>query len=190
MRRALITLCSILALSAGTPAIAADDPWAGVDVMSDSEMSDMRGGLAIAPGLDVEFGATVTTFSNGAPVLQTELTWAETGVLIENTYGNIGVPISTLSPEARAALGIQGAADANGVVIADSKGVTALIHNLNGGSLQNIILNSADGRDLRQEINVTMALPNFEAMSHIYNMQRIGLRIDSELATSLINATR
>lgn len=177
--------CALLAAAAyavcGASALAAEDPWAGIEVMDDAEMAELRGGIRVTENLDIGFGAVITTYANGAPVLQTELNWTDTGALVEQTYGALGTRIDSLPAAARSILGIEGMESGGGVVIADADGLTALMHNITDGALQNIIVNDANGRNLRQEIDVTLTLPNFEAMQGLFNLQRVGLRLDADV---------
>lgn len=180
-RRALLLALALTAMA--TTARAEEDAWAGLDVMSDSEMAELRGGLRLPNGVDLGLGAIVTTYSNGAPVLQTQLTWTDTGAVIDQTIGAIGQDISTMTAEQRQALGLENLT--GGVVIADAQGVTALVHNVTDGALQNIIINNANQRDLHQDIAVTLSLPNFEAMQGVFALQQLGLNIDRDLRASL-----
>lgn len=178
--RALLALT--LAFAALAAPAYADDGWgAGVEVMADEEMGELRGGLAVAPGLEVNFGAVITTYVNGSPALTTNLTWTDTGQMVSDTIGAIGQSLSDLTPEQRAALAIDGLEGANGVVINDAEGVTALVHNITDGALQNIIVNTATGRDLRQEVDLTLTLPGFEAIQQDLLLERIGLRLDADM---------
>lgn len=176
-----------LALLCATPAHADADAWADVEVMSETEMSQLRGGINIAPGIDVGFGAIVTTMVNGAPALQTTLTWSNTGAMVSETVGVAGQALSTLTPEQRAALGVDGLAGAGGVVIEDAQGVTALVHNVTEGALQNIILNNASGRDVSQHVDVTLTLPGFELIQNMLVLERFGMRIDQDMNAALAN---
>jgi len=179
--RALAALAAFALSTFAAPAFA-DDTWgAGVEVMADDEMGALRGGLAITPGLEVNFGAVITTYVNGAPALTTNLTWTDTGQLVSQTIGAIGQSLDQLTPALRAELGIDGLAGANGVVISDADGVTALVHNVTEGALQNIILNTAAGRDLRQDVDVTLTLPGFEAVQASMLLERIGIRLDEDM---------
>lgn len=166
--------CALAGLAAAN-----EDPWAGLDVMGDSEMAELRGGLRLPNGVDVGLGAIVTTYSNGVPVLQTALTWTDAGAMVDQTIGAIGENLNDMTPEQRASLGLEGYT--GGVVIEDAAGVTALVHNVTNGALQNIIINEASGRDLRQDIAVTLTLPNFEAMQGQFALQQLGLNIDRDL---------
>jgi len=176
-----------LALFALTPPAFADAGWgADVEVMSGEEMGELRGGLAVAPGLEVNFGAVITTYVNGAPALATTLTWSDTAQFVEQTIGQIGQSLDTLTPEQRAQLGLESLGEAGGVVIADAEGVTALVHNVTDGALQNIIVNTAAGRDLRQEIDLTLTLPGFEAVQETLLLERIGIRLDADMRGATI----
>lgn len=185
MTRSLRTLflCAVAYAAFAAPAAAEDlGAWGdGVEVMQDAEMSDLRGGLAIAPGLVVNFGAVVTTYMDGAPILTTTLSWTEFGAVMRQTFGSMGTRISDLSPEALAALGLDGLGGLDGIVIDDENGVTALVHNLTEGSMQNIIINNATGRDLHQEIDITLEMPGFEALQAGYLLDRFGMQLNDDM---------
>jgi hypothetical protein len=180
MRCLTLLAASAAALAAmATSALADTGAWAGLDVMADSEMAELRGGIRLPNGVDLGLGAIVTTYSNGVPVLQTQLTWTDAGTVVDQTMGSIGQDITEMTPQQRASLGLDGLT--GGVAIDDAEGVTALVHNVTDGALQNIIINNADGRHLRQDIAVTLALPNFEAMQQVLALQQLGLHIDRDL---------
>lgn len=176
---ALISAAALAALS--TPARADDGAWGdGVEVMAESEMSVERGGIAIG-GIEINFGAVVTTFVNGVPALTTQLTWTDAGTFVQETVGAIGQNINDMTPDELAALGLSGLENGGGVIIEDESGVTALVHNVTEGALQNIIINSATGRDLTQEIDVTLELPGFELMQDQLITEHFGFRISDDL---------
>lgn len=163
------------------PANAEQAPWGeGVDVVSDVDLSALRGGFAIN-GIEINFGAVVTTYVNGVPALTTNLTWTDMGTFIEETVGGIGQSLEEMTPEELAALGLDGLENVGGVVIDDDDGVTALVHNVTEGSLQNIIINSATGRDLSQEIDVTLELPGFDIIQGQLVVERFGIQIADDL---------
>jgi hypothetical protein len=183
-RHVVFGFSALLALSAPAAA-AADanagaDAWAGLEVLDDSDLADMRGGIAIMPGVDIGFGAVVTTYADGSPVLSTQLTWTDAGAIVDQTISLAGANIEAMSPEALAALGLDGVA--GGVIITDAEGVTTLVHNVTDGALQNIILNDANGRDIRQTVDITLTLPNFEAMQSALTLERLGMSLSADLA--------
>lgn len=66
-------------------------------------------------------------------------------------------------------------------MIDDESGVTALIHNVADGTPQNIIINNANGRDLVQQIEVTLELPGFQAVQHPFQQELFGPRIEADM---------
>lgn len=184
MRRlALLVVAASWALCA--PAHA-DDAWAGLDVIDDAALDDLRGGFTVG-GVEIGFGATVTTYSGGAMALTTQLTWTDTGLVVAEAVGNLGQTLASLTPEQRSAMGLDGIAG-DGVVIADDAGVTALVHNVTESALQNIILNTASGRDLSQNVDVTITLPGFESVQAGLRDELLGIRIADDLSSVLIGA--
>ncbi len=181
--RALL-LSSVFFVAFAAPA-AADEGWGdGIEVMDAEDLDAHRGGFEIA-GININFGATITTLVNGIPALTTTLTWTDVGTFVEETIGQVGENINTLTPEQQAELGIDGLENAGGVIIQDEAGVTALVHNVTEGSLQNIIINNATGRDLAQEIDVTLTLPGFQLIQNALVVETFGIRISDDLAPFL-----
>jgi hypothetical protein len=163
----------------------ADDGWGeDIEVMDVEELDVHRGGFMVA-GINFNFGATITTLVNGVPALTTSLTWTDVGAFVEETIGEVGENINTLTDEQRVELGIDGLENAGGVIIADEAGVTALVHNVTEGSLQNIIINNATGRDLTQEIDVTVTLPGFELIQDALQVEVFGMHVSGDLSPFL-----
>ncbi|MBX3509802.1 MAG: hypothetical protein KF700_01285 [Hyphomonadaceae bacterium] len=182
MRRALLLSCTLAILALAAPVHAQEAAWGeDIEVMSEADMGAARGGFMVMPGVQLNFGAMVTTYVNGAPALATQLTWTDTGAVVERSIGELGQRIDALSPAQRDELGLGGLEGAGGVVIADAAGVTALVHNITDGVLQNIIVNTASGRTLSQNIDVTLTLPGFEAVQAGLMFERIGMRLDEDM---------
>ncbi|MEZ5972184.1 MAG: hypothetical protein R3C31_10290 [Hyphomonadaceae bacterium] len=163
-----------------TPAHA-DEGWGqDIEVMSVDDLDANRGGFSFG-NLNFNFGATVTTLVNGVPALVTNITWTDVGALVDQTVGQVGQDISEMTPEQLEALGLNGLDGLSGVVIDDEAGVTALVHNVTQGTLQNIIINDATGRDLSQEVDVTLTLPGFEFIQREILTELFGIRIQDDL---------
>ena len=136
MMRALLLSGVFLAVLA-SPAWA-DDGWGeDIEVMDAEDLDAHRGGFEVN-GLTFNFGATVTTLVNGIPALVTTLTWTDVGAFVQETVGDVGQNIADMTPDQLTALGLDGLENAGGVVIQDEAGVTALVHNISDGALQNI----------------------------------------------------
>lgn len=186
MRGTLLGLASAAVLFAACAPAHADDAWGdGIEVMADDEMSDLRGGIAIG-GIEMGLGATITSTVNGTPVLTTTFTWTDAGAVMEQVLSGVGKDIKDLSPEQRDALGLAGLEDAGGIVIEDEDGITAFVHNVTDGALQNIIVNTATGRELGQDVDVTLTLPGFEFVQSELMTERFGMRIADDFSTVII----
>lgn len=183
MHARLLLFAAVFALAAPVaPARAEGGDWGeGIEVMSDAEMSEARGGVAIMPNVELQFGAVIITYVSGEAVLRTQLTWTEAGRLIQSAVGQLGGGLALLTPEARAELGLLGLANAEGLMLNDEDGVTLLVHNIEDGALQNIVFNTGSNRDLRQEIDVTLALSGFDPVQDSIELERIGLRLDQDM---------
>lgn len=180
----LIGTCAMAAFSA--PAFA--DTWdstEGFEVIDDGELDDLRGGFNIA-GVEIGFGAIVTSTLNGVPVLTTQLTLTDTGALVEQTLSAVGQSLSALTQEQQTALGLENLDGANGVVIDSESGVTAFVHNVTNGTLQNILVNTATGQDIKQDIDVTLTLPGFEYIQEQLMLERFGFQLSMDLQTMMI----
>ena len=89
MNARLLLLCGVFMAALAAPAWA-DDGWGdGIEVMSAEDLDAHRGGFEIA-GLNINFGATITTLVNGVPALTTVLTWTDVGAFVQETVGSIG----------------------------------------------------------------------------------------------------
>lgn len=186
MNARTLLLSSFFLAALAAPA-RADDAWGeGVEVMSIEDLRTHRGGFDIG-GLNINFGATITTLVNGVPALTTVLTWTDVGAFVQETVGAIGQNINTMTAEQLTDLGLDGLENAGGVVIDDEAGVTALVHNVAEGSLQNIIINNATGRDLAQDIDVTLTLPGFELIQNALVVETFGIRLTDDMNVFLAN---
>lgn len=181
-----LLLSGVFLAALSTPAFA-DEGWGqDVEVMSADDMDAHRGGFEIGR-LNFNFGATVTTLVNGVPALVTNLTWTDVGAFVNRTVGQVGRNISDMTPEQLNAMGLNGLNGLGGVVIEDEAGVTALVHNVTDGSLQNIIINNATGRDLAQQIDVTLTLPGFELIQSELTTEIFGMHLNDDLRPFLVS---
>ncbi len=143
--------------------------------LSDTDLSDLRGGLLYAEGIAFDFGAIVRTTIDGQPALETRLTWTPDGVVVEDMSALAGGPIPEFN--------------GFGLTLADATGTTLVGHRLLDGELQGFIINTADNRNIRQEMEITLNLPGFEAMQRDMLTGRLGFRIDMDVAGGLLRST-
>jgi hypothetical protein len=179
LRTLLFATCALGALSGS--ALAASDDWGeGIEVIDDADMDDLRGGFTVG-GIEIGFGAVVTSTLNGVPVLTTQITVTDTGEVVEEILNIVGQNLADLTPEELAALGLEGVDGAAGVIVASESGVTAFVHNMANGSLQNILVNTATGQDIAQDIDVTLTLPGFEYIQSQLSLEQFGMRLSDDL---------
>lgn len=67
-------------------------------------------------------------------------------------------------------------------------GMTTILHRMDDGQLSNILINSDDNRNFRQELNVTLTLPGFADMQRGFESLRIGRDLTEQIG--VISALR
>jgi len=160
--------------------------------LTDADLAGLRGGFITANGITFNFGAVARTYVGGELALETRLIWSPTGALSERRVGNVpgAVDLASALDAAKAGgLDLGGLGAADGLLLSDANGSTALIHTLQGG-IRNLVVNNADGRDLRQELEVTLMVPDLDAMQRSYAIERLGAQIGQDMNAGLLASLR
>lgn len=194
MRRTRTLL--LLALTALAPAVMATaslaEAPAGPQPLSDDELSDLRGGFITTNGFTFGFGVVIRTYVNEQLALKTQMTWTPTGPVTEQVRGDapgvtdLASALTSLLNNGIDLSGISGTA--GGVALVDGDGATALIHNVTSGQLQNLIVNSASNRNLRQDMELNLYLPDAAAMQSASSAQQRVAQMTYDLNTTLIGS--
>ena len=177
-------------LSYETPPTLADH--GGPQALSDEELSGLRGGFLTANGFTFGFGVVIRSYIDDQLALQTRLTWTPTGPFTEQVRGDVpGVmdlasAMTSLLNSGIDLTGIRGAS--GGIALVDGHGATALIHNVTTGQLQNLIVNSASNRNLRQDMELNLFLPDLAAMQSASTAQQRVTQMTYDLNTSLVGS--
>lgn len=160
--------------------------------LSNADLGELRGGFITANGITFSFGAVARTYVGGQLALESRLTWNAAGALSERRVGNVpgAVDLATALDAAMAGgLDLGGLDGADGLLLSDASGSTALIHALQGG-VRTLIINNADGRDLRQELELTLTIPDLGAMQRSYAIERLGSQIGQDISAGLLSSRR
>jgi hypothetical protein len=145
------------ALAAAVLAVlpAAADEFDTAPRLDDEVLEDMRGGFILDSGVTIGLGAIVRTTVDGALALETQLVWQQQGAVISQHVG------AGLTPtEGAITKTVSLPAGSQAFVLPE--GETAIIHRVTDGSIQNILLNTASGRTIRQDTEVTLTLTGFQ----------------------------
>lgn len=146
-------------------------------ILSEQELADARGGFVIA-GLELSLGAELRTYLGGELAMRTVVNWNDDGPQSEQWVSAL------LEPTTAASLGNSLFANGNlrlnlngqNVFLAND-GQTALLQPVDG-RLQNMVFNTANGIDLRQEADISLAVSNYqtfrEAMAPAILMSGLG----------------
>ncbi len=155
-------------------------------VMTDRELGSVRGGYLSANGLNFGFGASVSTYVDGALALQSRLTVTDAGVLQSQTAG--GAPNTTaFDPTLSNALG---GLTGQGVTVAGGGGASTIVHSLTGDQILNVVLNSANNRTITQNTAVTLTLPAFNQLQQTTAAQQLNASLLNAVGVGAVGAIR
>ncbi len=150
--------------------------------LSAEELDAQVGGFRTPGGLEIGFGAVVSTYVDGQLALQTRLTWTDHGPETTTT--------TTASGSADAASGgihIAGL-PGMGVYLPGTNGGTAVMHDLTDTHIGSLIFNTADNRDIRTDTTITLDIPNLDQMQRDITSQQIDMRLQDMVGRALTDA--
>lgn len=156
-------------------------------------LRELRGGFVSAGGVRFDFGVVVRSYVGDQLALETRLRWTADGVRSQSeSYAVPGVSdlAAALSGLAGAGLDLSGLSGATGVAVLDGDGASALVHGLGDGGLRNLVFNTADGRSLRQETVVTLALPDLAAIQGAAGAASFRAALAADLSRAQIGSLR
>lgn len=177
MRTAFIMLIVCLA----GPAFAQDGP--PLDL---AELDNQRGGFLTPTGLEVSFGAVVSTYVDGNLALQTQFTLTDQG--LEQTT-TAGLPGNVTDAATGAGINL-GGLGGEGVYVPGDNGGTVVLHGLDASHLTGMILNTADNRDIRQQVDMTVGIEALDQLQSQIVGQQMDLRLNDAIGRAIQDATR
>jgi hypothetical protein len=164
---------------AGRPARADDLPAP----VADSELDGMRGGYIVAGGIQLNFGALLSTTVNGQLALQTQVTYTPTGPQVTQTVGANAVQGTSTN-------GTINGLNQSGIPPQDialmNKGATALIQRVTNGSVQNIVINTANNQHIQQSTQLQLQIPALAQLQQLFahNLAMLSLMQNAQNSVS------
>ena len=149
-----------LILLAGRPARADDLPAP----VADSELDGMRGGFMV-DGIQFNFGALLSTTVNGQLALQTQVNYTPTGPQVTQTVGPNAVQGAPTNGTINGL--IQSGIPRQDIALTN-KGATAVIQMVTNGSVQNIVINTANNQNIQQATQLQLQIPALAQLQQLF----------------------
>ncbi len=159
-------------------------PGPHLETVGDDELAQQRGGFRIGT-LDVRLGAEITSYIGGALVMQTNVNWGDAGASIERTaVANVSAEVVAsnsltallAAQKVGVGLGGQNALSLNG-------GQTLFLQRADN-AIQNVIVNTANGVDLRQQIDATIDIGGYSPFHDGILAARVGSALANTIGLS------
>lgn len=165
----------------------AEEPLFDAPTLNDAELAEARAGFMLPSGVEIDFGAVVTTSVDGARLLQTELQINADGIAAAVSAAD-GVKVSIAGSDVTAAQADGGSAGAGGGSANTASSVDVgeflqasvelpdlVVRHLIGRRISSVIVNTADNRVVDNQVSINLSLDNVQPLS----LGSIGFRIQA-----------
>ncbi|HEY9150401.1 MAG TPA: hypothetical protein VIQ75_06290 [Gammaproteobacteria bacterium] len=185
--------CSVTAIA--SPAASGGFACTSCSVLSQLELEAQRGGFSFA-GLNFEFGANIRSFIDNRLVLESIITITQEGTIQHQAVSlpdnmpdttqvtsvapqpGTSTPKSTIT-NTPSNVDLSGLDNALGVSVNDHKGFTAALHEATRQRITSTLINTANHRDLRQELEVRVNVENFRQFHQDVRQSLLNNRLES-----------
>ena len=164
-----------------------DDAMFSGAIVSDTELSDQRGGFAFA-GMDIKLGADIRTFLENELVLHTVITIDENGynraqtVSGALTLADVDTIRNNVLSNGSITMNV-----GNSQVFLANEGRTAIIHG-SEGALQNILINTASNIIASQEVTATLDLGGYDGFAATITADQLGRSMGDDITRAITGA--
>ena len=164
-----------------------DDAMFSGAIVSDTELSDQRGGFAFA-GMDIKLGADIRTFLENELVLHTIITIDENGynraqtVSGALTLADVDTIRNNVLSNGSITMNV-----GNSQVFLANEGRTAIIHG-SEGALQNILINTASNIIASQEVTATLDLGGYDGFAATITADQLGRSMGDDITRAITGA--
>jgi hypothetical protein len=152
-------------------------------VLSDVELDQIHAGFSDSLGQSVSLGAVMKSYVDGSLVLQSTMTVNASGITSTQLLGDNARPLDAAELANLPALAQAGA------VVAGPGGTTSFVHNLSGQGLTNMVVNTANGRNIMQSTVVTVTIPNLQTFEQQAMLAGFAIQLHDMLGSGLLNAS-
>lgn len=182
---------AIATISVSAPAYASedggDDAMFSGAIVSDTELSDQRGGFAFA-GMDIKLGADIRTFLENELVLHTVITINENGYnRVQTISGALTLADADTIRNNVLSNGSITMNVGNSQVFLANEGRTAIIHG-SEGALQNILINTASNIIASQEVTATLDLGGYDGFAATITADQLGRSMGDDITRAITGA--
>jgi hypothetical protein len=153
--------------------------------LANGELNALRGGYISAGGYQFDFGVKLQTFVDGTLALASTLTLSDQG-LAETRSANVpgAVPLSEAATRLPNLANIAG----DGLVLEGNGGVTVLVQDLSLSSIRNLVVNTANDRNIVQNAAVTLVVPNLQDLTQASSFNDLMSSLNQALDFGLLNS--
>lgn len=181
MRKPLLFAAAMFAFPGRV--LASEPPLFDSAPLDDEELASARGGFTLPGGVQIDFGAVLTTSVDGVRELQTTLQLTDSGLVptsVQTRDGAVEIKGGSVSVGGgQATAGVTITPGANGGASSASFSATVeqadlLIRHLVDNQISSVIVNTADSRVIENELTINLRLDNVAPLS----LGSLGLRLD------------
>lgn len=180
-----ILMAAVLLVGGGESiaATAAQGAMFAAPVLSDVELDQIHAGFSDSLGQSVSLGAVMKSYVDGSLVLQSTMTVNASGITSTQLLGDNARPLDAAELANLPALAQAGA------VVAGPGGTTSFVHSLSGQGLTNMVVNTANGRNIMQSTAVTVTIPNLQTFEQQAMLAGFAIQLHDMLGSGLLNAS-
>ena len=176
---------SLLLAASGLATAAHAEPLDEAASLPDKVLAEQRGGFAWQ-GMQISLGADVRTYLNGDLALHSTVSWTPAGA----SHGQAVYGALTPAAADRIVAGILTSQNISmnvgeAQVYLANEGQTALIQRTDG-AIQNIVVNTANGVDIRQQVDATLDLTGYAGFAQAMSFQRMGAALGDAVGNAAI----
>jgi hypothetical protein len=172
------------------------DNWSSFETTDETTLADQRGGFLVADGIAFNFAAKMQTFIDGQLALETTMTWTPEGNQVEQTaYGDMVLTqmsnVQSLLSESNRSLlntGLSTGLSTGAGLYVGGNGQTVLLQQAVNGGLQNVLLNTADGQTIRQDLNLNITLPDAANFAATMSQGQLVAALNRDITQAAITA--